>query len=80
MVSLFTYTTYIITMGVGRGAVGAKAPPWILKFSAKKGCFISFEWEKTNFTTFGPTWKKSFRRPCYTYIRHIRPIYVKELR
>jgi len=21
---------------------------------SKKGCFLSFEWEKTNFTTFGP--------------------------
>jgi len=30
-------------MGVGRGAL---ALPWILKFSAKKGCFLTFEWEK----------------------------------
>jgi len=49
--------------------------PLILKISAKQGCFRSFEWEKTNFTTFvpprkileesiqGPPWKKSFRRP-----------------
>jgi len=29
-------------------------PPWILKISAKKGCLLSFKWEKTNFTTFGP--------------------------
>jgi len=35
---------------------GGKAS-WILKFSAKKGCFFSFELEKTNFTTFGPPWK-----------------------
>jgi len=47
-----------------------------LKISAKKGCFLSFEWEKANFTTFdpprkilekspnSPPWKKSFRRPC----------------
>ena len=27
---------------------------WILKISAKKGCFLSFEWEKLNFTTFFP--------------------------
>jgi len=58
-----------LSMGVGRGA------PWILKISAKKCCFLSFEWEKTNFTTFGPSgkvlekWpagaplKKSFRHP-----------------
>jgi len=28
--------------------------PWILKISPKKGCFLSFEWEKTTFTTFIP--------------------------
>ena len=50
--------------------------PWILKISAKKGCFLSFEREKTNFTNFGSPrktlekssstspWEKSFRRPC----------------
>jgi len=27
--------------------------PCILKISTKKGCFLSVEWEKTNFTTFG---------------------------
>jgi len=32
----------------GRG----KGTPWILKCSAKKGCFFSFEWEKTHFATF----------------------------
>jgi len=55
----------------GRGVV-----PWILKSSAKKGCFLSFEWEKPNFTAFAPprqiartkllvatTWKKFFWRP-----------------
>jgi len=36
----------------------ALAPPWILKFSAKKGGDFSFEWEKTNLTTFGPYLKK----------------------
>jgi len=56
-------------MGVGRG---------VLKISAGKGCFLSLEWEKTNFTTFGspfgkkilekcpsapPPLEKSFRRP-----------------
>jgi len=54
-----------------KGGKGVKAP-WILKISAKKGCFLNFEWEKPNFTTFGlprknplvpPSWKKSFRRP-----------------
>jgi len=27
--------------------------PWILKMLAKIGCFLSFEWDKTKFTTFG---------------------------
>jgi len=33
----------------------------ILKFSAKKGCFLSFEWEKSNFYHFwtpGKIWEK----------------------
>jgi len=50
-------------------------PPLYFEIFSKKGCFLSFEWEKTNFTTFGhsldkiwknplvaPPWKKSFRR------------------
>ena len=43
-------------MGVGRGTRG----PWShldLKNLSKKGCFLSFKWEKTNFTTFGLSWK-----------------------
>jgi len=45
--------------GHGRRKRGAR----ILKFSAKKGCFLNFEGEKSNLTTFDPPWKKSFRRP-----------------
>jgi len=37
------------SMGVGKEE-GTKTP-WILKFSAKKGYCLSFEWEKTSFTT-----------------------------
>jgi len=33
---------------------GGTFPPWFLQISAKKGCFRSFEYEKTNFTTFAP--------------------------
>ena len=33
-------------MGVGRGAGGPKASPWILKYIAKKGCFLSFSGKK----------------------------------
>ena len=45
-----TIATTLTNMGVG---IGGRTIPWILKFPAKKGCFIRFEWEKTNFTTFG---------------------------
>jgi len=37
--------------------------PWILKISAKKGCFLSFEWEKTSFTTFAIPLEKFWRNP-----------------
>jgi len=37
-------------MGVGREG---QDHSWILKIAAKQGCLLSFEWEKTNFTTFG---------------------------
>ena len=41
-----------LIMGVGRGGKGAETTLDIHNFS-KKGYFLSFEWEKTNFTTFG---------------------------
>jgi len=47
-------TNRLVTMGVGKG---------ILKILAKK---VSFEWEKTNFATFGPPkkiWKISLMPP-----------------
>jgi len=57
-------------IGVGEGVEGALAPPCILNliFSyyifSKKGCLLSFEWKKCNFTIFahppkilGFTWK-----------------------
>jgi len=47
-------------MGAGRGG---KAPPWILEFLAKKDCFLNFEWEKTNFTTFGYPLEKNWKNP-----------------
>ena len=34
-----------------------------LKISAKKGCFLSFEWQKTNFTTFGQHLKNILKNP-----------------
>jgi len=40
-------------MGVGRRGRGPW-PPLDFEISAKKHCFLSFEQEKTNFTTFVP--------------------------
>jgi len=40
-------------MGVGRGAGEGRGPLDFETFS-KKDCFLSFEWEKTNFTIFNP--------------------------
>jgi len=39
-------------MGVGKGG---RVPRPLLDFEIfnKKGCFLSFEWKKTNFSTFG---------------------------
>jgi len=31
---------------------------------SKKGCFLSFEWEKTNFTTFDPPRKTGIIQQC----------------
>ena len=61
-------TTYN-TMGAGRGGGGFPSP-WILKISAKKicflsfekDCFLSFEWKK-NFTTFGSPLEKFWKIP-----------------
>ena len=61
----------ICNHGRRKGWHGALSPPWSLeisakkkisKISAKKGCFLSFEWEKTNFTTFGPP-RKILEKP-----------------
>jgi len=42
--------------GRRKGARGGQGPPDFDNVS-KKGYFIDFEWEKTNFTTFGSPWK-----------------------
>jgi len=66
-----------ISIGVWREGKGGPCSPGFWNFY-KERCFLSFEWEKTNFTTFEPPlkkfWKhplaplppleKSFRRPC----------------
>jgi len=41
-------------MGVGKGSRGRARAPLAFENSNKKGYFLSFEWEKMNFTTFGP--------------------------
>jgi len=38
----------------GQRGLGPPWPTWMLKILARKSCLLSFEWEKTDFTTFGP--------------------------
>ena len=38
-----------------------------IKRLVKKGCFLSFEWVKWNFTTFGHPWKNPFAAHVSTY-------------
>jgi len=45
--------------GHQKGGRGSHRPPWILKFLAR-GCFLNFEWEKSNFIIFGHMWKIFF--------------------
>ena len=46
-------------MGVGRGALA----PLDFENCSKNSFFCSFEWEKTNFTTFGPPLEKFWINP-----------------
>jgi len=48
--------------GHQKGGRGSHRPPWILKFLAR-GCFLNFEWEKSNFIIFGHMWKIFFKSP-----------------
>jgi len=44
-------------------AGGDLALPLDFEIFSKKGCFLSFEWEKSNFTTFGPALKNLGKIP-----------------
>jgi len=46
-------------MGVRREGL----PPLNFENFSKKACFLDFEWEKANFTTFGPLLEKSLSVP-----------------
>jgi len=48
-------------MGVGRRAGGVASQDF--ENFGKKGCFLSFEWEKTNFATFRPRYKNFGKIP-----------------
>jgi len=41
-------------MGVGRKGQGGSRPSVDFEIFSKKDCFLSFEWEKSNFTTLVP--------------------------
>jgi len=72
-------------MGVGRGkwpnlarswaseGVSREARPRILKNFGKKCCFLSFELEKLNFTTFGPPYKIFGKIPYWPPWKKILP-------
>jgi len=48
---------------------GGPRPPWILKISAKKGCFLSFEWEKQISPLLAPKekfWKNPLFLACFS--------------
>jgi len=47
-------------MDIGRGTGYSLGPPGFEHFS-KKGCFLSFEWEKSNFITLAPPLKKLWK-------------------
>ena len=57
-------------MGVGRGGAGEPFPLDFENFS-KKNCFLSFEWEKTNFTTSSPPLKNFWTNPLVTPLEKI---------
>ena len=68
---IFTYGSLHI-YGHGRRKGGPR-PPWILKMSAQKGHFLSFEWEKSNFTTFAAPSKKFGKIPWWSPLEKILP-------
>ena len=68
---------------------GGQGLPRILKISAKKGCFLSFEWDKPNFTTLlpphprkilenlprGTSWKKNLPTPMANQLLFITNLF-----
>jgi len=59
-------------MGVGRGGAW---PSCILKIFGRKA-FLSFESEKTNFTTFDPPGKNPFDAQAYECDHHQRQVFL----
>ena len=69
--------------GRRKGGKGASAPPWILKFSARKVVFLVFSGKNqislllappgkiSEKSPSVPPWKKSFRRPWIQYNRNL---------
>jgi len=60
------------SMGVRKERQGGQGPLAFEIFN-KKGCFLSFKWEKSNFTTFGPPWKNLGKIPCWPPLEKILP-------
>jgi len=62
----------VALMDVGKGGRGALAPQGFENFS-KKGWFLNFEREKTNFATFGHPWKNFGKSPTGPSLERILP-------
>ena len=56
-----------------KGWAGGARFPWILKISAKKGCFLNFQWENPHYTTFGPSLEKFWKNPVVPPLEKILP-------
>ena len=60
-------------MGVGRGRAVVTLAPLDFKNFSTKGCFLSFQWEKTNFTTFGTPIEKFWKNTLVAPLEKIVP-------
>ena len=63
----------------GRRKGGGLVLPMDFEISTEKGCFLSFEWEKTNFATFPPPLEKFWKIPLVAPLEKIlqRPMCIR---
>jgi len=56
------------------GGAGEGLSPPDFEIPSKKGCFLSFEWEKSNFTTFDPLEKCRKKSPSAPLLEKVLPM------